>query len=72
MKPLGMTNKILTQLPKYLTNTRDVTDKHVTEGWRWMSGISFKVEGRFLLEDAGNGLENQQRMTSPAKHATYK
>ena len=44
---------------KYLTNTRDVTDKHVTEGWRWMSGISFEAEGRFLLEDAGNGLENQ-------------
>lgn len=38
----------------------------------WMSGISLKVKGGFLLEDAGNGLENQQGVTSPVKHGMHK
>lgn len=37
-----------------------------------MSGISLKVEGGLLLEDAGNGVENQQGTTSSVKHRTDK
>lgn len=37
-----------------------------------MSGISLKGEGGFLLEDAGNGPENQHEVTNPVKHGMSK